>query len=213
MIVYPAGFGYCRPGEKCISYNYNLCAFSYFNIQLPRLDVRCITRNCLVASDATSDKGSSCRWPDVADGNIVHEEDHPLTREKRREGCVGLRLPFVRSVRRLLCLGRKVQLVVEAVGLKSAQSFDPKILPAEESVPCLFFRHSCVVNFFDDNYSEIVECVPWRSKMLVDRDGIISFGVVPVLVDSAVRLLSLKLSNILSSGCTFVTPRYVYCIC
>ena len=171
------------------------------------IDVRCITRNCLVASDVTSDKGSSCRWPDVADGNVVHEEDHPLTREKRREGCVGLRLPFVRSVRRLLCLGRKVQLVVEAVGLKSAQR------RRRRRRACLFFRHSCVVNFFDDNYSEIVECVPWRSKMLFDRDGIISFGVVPVLVDSAVRLLSLKLSDIPSSGCTFVTPRYVYCIC
>ena len=75
----------------------------------------------------------------------------------------------------------------------------------------MLFGH-CLLLFdlLDYNYSEIIELVIGRPKVLIDLDRVGSLNVIPVLVDPSVGLLRLKFSNVLLAIVTPVTLGQVF---
>ena len=76
----------------------------------------------------------------------------------------------------------------------------------------LLFGLVFIVDFLDDNDTKIIETVTSFTKMFVDRDRVLSFDVVSVLVDSSIRLLGFQLTNILFAIEATVAPGEVNCI-
>ena len=54
-----------------------------------------------------------------------------------------------------------------------------------------------MLDFFNDDYSEILKGVVWQAEMLVDLDRIIALCIISVLVYSPIGLLGLQFSHVL----------------
>ena len=70
------------------------------------------------------------------------------------------------------------------------------------------YRHS-VSNFFYYYHSEILKGVILLSKVLVNGDRSIFFGVIPMLIYPFMGLLLLDFPHILSVVVAFVTESYI----
>ena len=102
---------------------------------------------------------------------------------------------------------------VKATRLQSSKCLHPKILPAEKSKADLLLGHGLLVlDFFNHDYSEVLERVVVGTKMLVDFYGIFAFHVISMLVYTSVALLGFKLAHVLLAIGASVAPGEVDCI-
>ena len=73
----------------------------------------------------------------------------------------------------------------------------------------LFPGHVPIVDFFSYYHSEIIKGVVLLSKVLVNGDRSIFFGVIPMLINPSMGLLLLDFPHILSVVVAFVTESYI----